>query len=87
MNISSDFGFSYSLIMHQNKIEKDMQSEEDIKIQNKLESAGNGLPSIDAIFLKHIGFPILKTFIPWSAGMKFFEYEGRRILNSSSAKR
>jgi len=58
-----------------------MQTQEDIEIQNKLEKAGKGLPKIDAIFLKHIGFPILKTFISWDNAFKFFEYEGRKILN------
>lgn len=45
-----------------------------------MEKAGNGLPKIDAIFLKHIGFPILKTFISWDNAMKFFEYEGKLVL-------
>lgn len=58
-----------------------MQTKEDIEIQNKLEKPGHGLPKIDAIFLKHIGFPILKTFISWDNAMKFFEYEGKEILN------
>ncbi|MDD2894531.1 MAG: hypothetical protein PHG81_00810 [Aliarcobacter sp.] len=58
-----------------------MQTKEDIQIQNNLEKAGHGLPKIDAIFLKHIGFPILKTFISWDNAMKFFEYEGKEVLN------
>lgn len=58
-----------------------MQTKEDIEIQNKLEKPGHGLPKIDAIFLKHVGFPILKTFISWDNAMKFFEYEGKEILN------
>ncbi|QKF66835.1 hypothetical protein AVENP_1281 [Arcobacter venerupis] len=58
-----------------------MQTKEDIEIQNNLGKAGHGLPKIDAIFLKHIGFPILKTFISWDNAMKFFEYEGKEILN------
>lgn len=58
-----------------------MQTKEDIQIQNNLGKAGHGLPKIDAIFLKHIGFPILKTFISWDNAMKFFEYEGKEILN------
>lgn len=57
-----------------------MQTQEDKEIQNSLEKAGNGLPKIDAIFLKHIGFPILKTFISWDNAMKFFEYEGKLVL-------
>jgi hypothetical protein len=58
-----------------------MQTKEDIKIQNNLEKPGHGLPKIDAIFLKYIGFPILKTFISWDNAMKFFEYEGKEIIN------
>ena len=51
-----------------------MQTQEDIEIQNKLEKAGHGLPKIDAIFLRYIGFPLLKSFISWGNAMKFFEY-------------
>ncbi len=58
-----------------------MQTKEDRQIQNKLESAGHGLPTIEAMFLRYIGFPILKTIISWNSGMRFFEYEGERILN------
>lgn len=58
-----------------------MQTKEDIEIQNKLEKAGKGLPKTDAIFLKYIGFPILKTFISWDNAFKFFEYQGKEILN------
>lgn len=58
-----------------------MQTEEDKKIQNKLESAGKGLPAIEALTLRHIIFPILKTLMSWNMGMKLFEYEGKRILN------
>jgi hypothetical protein len=60
-----------------------MQTEEDKQIQNSLERAGNGLPSIDAILLKHVGFPILKSFVSWDKGMDFFEHEGKKIVNSS----
>ena len=58
-----------------------MQTEEDKKIQGKLESAGKGLPFIEALILRHIIFPILKTFMSWNMGMRFFEHEGKRILN------
>ena len=58
-----------------------MQTQEDIEIQNKLEKAGHGLPKIDAIFLRYIGFPLLKSFISWDNAMKFFEYQGKEILN------
>lgn len=58
-----------------------MQTQEDIEIQNKLEKAGKGLPKIDAIFLRYIGFPLLKSFISWDNAMKFFEYQGKEILN------
>ena len=57
-----------------------MQTEEEKQIQSKLESAGSGLPTIDALFLKHIGFPMLKICMSWDMGMKLFEYEGRKIL-------
>ena len=59
-----------------------MQTEEDKQIQNSLERAGNGLPSIDAIFLKHVGFPILKTIVSWDKGLDVFEREGKRIIDS-----
>jgi len=59
-----------------------IRSEEDKKIQDKLEQAGKGLPSIDAIFLRYIGFPIVKTFMSWEKGMKFFEDEGEKILDA-----
>jgi hypothetical protein len=59
-----------------------MQTEEDKQIQSRLERAGHGLPSFDAIFLKRIGFPILKSIITWDKGMDIFEREGRIILKS-----
>jgi hypothetical protein len=59
-----------------------MQTEEDKKIQNSLERAGNGLPSIDAIFLKHVGFPVLKSIVSWDKGMDVFESEGNNIIDS-----
>ncbi len=62
-----------------------MQSEEDKKIQDQLESAGKGLPAIDALFLRYIGFPLLKMFMSWNAGMNLFEREGRRILKDVKA--
>ncbi len=58
-----------------------MQTQEDIEIQNKLEKAGHGLPKTDAIFLRHIGFPLLKSFISWNNALRFFEYQGEEILN------
>ena len=62
-----------------------MQTEEDRRIQNKLENAGKGLPKTDAIFLKHIGFPILKTLMSWNIAMRFFESEGEKILTAVPA--
>ena len=59
-----------------------MQSEEDKKIQSKLESAGNGLPKFEAFFIRHIGFPILKTIVSWNMGMTVFEYSGEKILTA-----
>ena len=59
-----------------------MQTEEDKLIQSRLERAGNGLPSFDAMFLKHIGFPILKSIITWDKGMDVFEREGKEIIKS-----
>jgi len=59
-----------------------LRTKEDIQIQNQLENAGNGLPGIDAFFLKYIGFPILKTIMSWDRGMQLFEKEGRKILKS-----
>lgn len=57
--------------------------EQEDNIQNMLESAGNGLPGIDAKFLRYIIFPILKTCLSWNMGMRLFEYEGRRILSAA----
>ncbi len=57
-----------------------MQTEQDKEIQNRLENAGDGLPKLDAIFLKNIGFPILKSVISWNSAMRFFEYQGDTIL-------
>jgi len=37
--------------------------EEDKQIQNNLKRAGNGLPAIEALFLKYVGFPIVKTIV------------------------
>ncbi len=62
-----------------------MQSEEDKKIQDQLGSAGKGLPAIDALFLRHVGFPLLKTFMSWDAGMNLFEREGAKILRDVKA--
>jgi hypothetical protein len=59
-----------------------VQTEEDKIIQENLECAGNGLPAIDALFLKYIGFPIIKKIMPWNIGMRLFEHEGRKILDS-----
>ena len=59
-----------------------MISDEDKKIQDSLERAGKGLPNIDAIFLKYIGFPILKSLVSWDRGMRVFESEGQKIIDS-----
>lgn len=58
-----------------------MQTKKDEKIQNQLDSAGKGLPAIEALFLRRIGFPIMKTFTSWDRGMTLFESEGEKILN------
>lgn len=57
-----------------------MQTKHDKEIQNKLENAGDGLPKLDAVFLKNIAFPILKTVMSWNSAMRFFEYQGDIIL-------
>jgi hypothetical protein len=57
-----------------------MQTEEEKRIQDSLESAGKGLPAIDALFLRYVGFPILKKTVSWEKGMQWFEKEGDRIL-------
>jgi hypothetical protein len=59
-----------------------MQTKEDEKIQNGLERAGGGLPSIDAVLLKHFGFPILKTIVSWKRAMNIFESESKKIIDS-----
>jgi hypothetical protein len=59
-----------------------MQTEEDKQIQSSLERPGNGLPSFDAIFLKRIGFPVLKSIITWDKGLDVFEREGQIIIES-----
>lgn len=58
-----------------------MQSEADDEIQSRLERAGKGLPLVDAFFLRHLGFPILKRCISWKMGMGLFESEGKKIVN------
>ncbi len=58
-----------------------MQTKEDEQIQNQLDSAGKGLPVIEALFLRRIGFPLMKRFTSWDRGMKLFEDEGEKILN------
>jgi hypothetical protein len=57
-----------------------MQTDEDKQIQKNLEKPGKGLPTIDALFLRYIGFPILKLLMSWDRGMKLFEHEGNKIL-------
>jgi hypothetical protein len=58
-----------------------MQTNKEREIQDSLEQAGKGLPAIDALFLKYIGFPVLKRTVSWDKGMELFESEGRRILD------
>ena len=45
--------------------------EEDKQIQNNLKRAGNGLPAVETLFLKYVGFPIVKTIVSWNMGMRF----------------
>jgi hypothetical protein len=59
-----------------------MQSEADDKIQGRLESAGKGLPRTDAFVIKRVGFPILKRCMSWKMGIRLFESEGEKIVNS-----
>ncbi len=59
-----------------------MQTEEDKMIQSQLEKPGNGLPGIDALFLRYVAFPLLKVMMPWNMAMKFFEREGQRVLDA-----
>jgi hypothetical protein len=58
-----------------------IQTEEDREIQDKLDKAGKGLPAIDALLLKYVGFPVLKRLLSWDRGMELFEREGQRILH------
>lgn len=57
-----------------------MQTDEDKRIQYELDVAGKGLPGLDALLLRYVGFPILKKFMSWNMAMKFFEREGERVL-------
>jgi hypothetical protein len=59
-----------------------MRTEEDKKIQQTLEKPGKGLPAIDALFLKHVAFPVIKRLVSWDRGMEWFEREGQRILRA-----
>ncbi len=59
-----------------------MQTEEDKIIQRQLNSAGKGLPAVEALSLKYVLFPLLKAFVSWNMAMAFFESEGERILES-----
>lgn len=59
-----------------------MQTEEDKRIQEQLESPGKGLPALDALFLRYVAFPLFKIFVPWETAMGFFEREGQKILDA-----
>lgn len=54
---------------------------DDDNIQNDLEAAGKGLPSIDALILRYAAFPFLKTVLSWDVAMNLFEREGKRIVS------
>ncbi len=48
--------------------------------QQNLGKAGAGLPKLHALFLRHIGFPLLRLFISWEHALKIFESEGDKVL-------
>jgi hypothetical protein len=48
--------------------------------QNSLGKAGAGLPKLQAIFLRHIGFPMLRRFLSWEGALSIFESEGHKVL-------
>lgn len=58
-----------------------MQTDEDKNIQSRLESAGKGLPAVEALSLKYILFPLLKVLVPWNLAMRIFESIGTKILD------
>jgi hypothetical protein len=48
--------------------------------QSSLGKAGAGLPKFQALFLRHIGFPLLRQFLSWDRALESFEAEGRKVL-------
>ncbi len=48
--------------------------------QDTLGKAGAGLPKFQAMFLRHIGFPMLRISVSWEKGFEIFESEGLKVL-------
>jgi hypothetical protein len=46
----------------------------------ELDEAGAGLSKGRALFLRHLGFPLLNSLISWERALDLFEKEGRKIL-------
>ena len=46
-----------------------------------LGKAGGGLSSGRAFFLRHLGFPLLNSIIPWERALDIFENEGEKIIS------
>ena len=58
-----------------------MSKQKDEQVQANLGKAGDGLPLLEGIFLKHMLFPLLKNFMTWDKALFIFEREGHKILN------
>ncbi len=48
--------------------------------QDSLGKAGAGLPKLQSLFLRHIGFPLLRLSLSWEHAVKIFESEGDKVL-------
>lgn len=48
--------------------------------QQTLGKAGAGLPKLHALFLRYVGFPLLRLFFSWERAYALFESEGELIL-------
>lgn len=48
--------------------------------QSSLGKAGAGLPKLQTLLLRHIGFPLLRQFMSWDRALERFEAEGSKVL-------
>jgi hypothetical protein len=48
--------------------------------QESLGKAGAGLPKLQGLLLRYIGFPLLRTVLSWEKALNMFESEGNKLL-------